>query len=271
MKVILEVLILAPCIFFTKEMQIRPEIWPEINKNAFVVIKKLLLPRDNVVQMMYADVIEQATLVGTKKISIDFQGLQSSCHSKFFKAMSHKLQTKLAKQSGGEHVMEINKIHIPYNPKGKLLRTPDLQIVAKSCPSSVQLTLNGNGCMIFLLFHLQKVFESFTERLTIKITDCYTFPSQSSQATEAEKSSLPSSSKDAGETISEKLYAENHTSTPSSPASPIFTKKNKQKQVKDLNSDMKGLLIEDISEKDTPIIRKDREYGYKENEEKKMP
>ena len=142
-----------------------PEIWPDINKNAFVVIKELLLPRDNVVQMMYADVIEQA------KISIDFQGLQSSCHSKFFKAMSHKLQTKLAKQSGGEHVMEINKIHIPYNPKGKLLRTPDLQIVAKSCPSSVQLTLDGNGCMIFLLFHLQKVFESFTERLTIKITD----------------------------------------------------------------------------------------------------
>ena len=76
---------------------------------------------------------------------------------------------------------------------------------------------------------------------------------------------------DTGETMLEKLYAEDHTSIPSSPASPIFTKKNKQKQVKDLNSDMKGLLIEDISEKDTPIIRKDRKYGYEENEKKKYP
>ena len=132
---------------------------------------------------IFSDMIEQSTLDEEGSLlQLELEGLKSVCHARLCNVLLRRFSQKSKTKNAAEIDMKIENISIPYNPLGKGLIVPPLRIVVQSSATSIQLSVMGNSSMVFVLYHLKKILQTFLMQLPIKIDDCYSFPSQSSNS-----------------------------------------------------------------------------------------
>ena len=160
--------------------------WADLNKDTFLLLKEsVYLPKDKNEDWLFSEMIEQSTLDEEGyKIQLELQGLKLVCHARLCNVLLKRFPQKTKMRNIPDIDMKIENIPIPYNPIGKGLVVPPLRIIVKSLANSIQLSLTGESSLIFVLYHLQKIIQSFLTQLPINIDECYTFPSQSSNASD---------------------------------------------------------------------------------------
>ena len=156
------------------------DFWVNLNRKTFLLLTRhVSLPRENNEDILYAEMLEHASMDEDETIHFELQGLQSVCHKKLCLVLLKKFQVKKPK---GIPNMTINieNISIPHNPLGKGHIFPPVKIKVESLTNVIKFSLSGESSMIFLLYHLDKIIQSFLLEIPVNIENLYTFPSQSS-------------------------------------------------------------------------------------------
>ena len=160
--------------------------WQNLNKKAFLLLTEYVsLAREKNEDILYAEMMEQAKIDDDDTIHVELQGLQSVCHKKLCQVLVRKFKLKMPKKIPNMSI-NIENISIPYNTAGKGQVYPPVQIKSESLATSIKLSITGQSSLIFLIFHLEKILESFLLEIPVKIEDLYTFPSQSSTSEQAD-------------------------------------------------------------------------------------
>lgn len=147
--------------------------WVNINKEAYLLLKhSVYLQKDRNEDWLFSDMIEQSTLDEEGNLlQLELQGLKSVCHARLCNVLLKRFSLKSKTKNAAEIDMKIENMPIPYNPLGKGLVVPPLRIVVQSSATSIQLSVMGNSSMVFVLYHLKKILQTFLMQLPIKIDE----------------------------------------------------------------------------------------------------
>ena len=153
----------------------------EINDAALNLLKlvsgslgKTLLDR------VFLKVIESASSLNNGSgIKFAISGFKSVTHPSLLKIIEKKFMEKNKRRNFIVFELLVKSMKVPYLKKHSF---PPLKIKTSSTRSKLSFTLSGESSMIFVLFYLRNILETFMKNLAVPLRDCYLSADSSSSS-----------------------------------------------------------------------------------------